>query len=256
MTWRSWPTISDRSEIHKRSVHLRLLNLERKAIQEMATCPLKAVFAQRVQGTCVRAVLASGPARHVLAFQPTAQRRAHRVGRRVTVLAAGAAGSSAAAPGAAHLQLATARLPADVNREAFCASMFQWASTLIQNGRNLPFALPLKCDKLADGFQVGGRRHPTWRQHRAVPEWRCTSAPGCGGSLFSVVGGNRGTPSASLRPLGPCLRLRPTAVWASLPWEQAFLPPLVTARASSPCHPLPADLAAAGGRRRRHRARG
>lgn len=94
----------------------------------------------------------------------------------MAALAAGAGDASAAAPGAAHLQLATARLPADVDREAFCASMFQWASTLIQNGRNLPFALPLKCDKLPDGFQVGGKGRAgatrTQRSDQAIqPGW-------------------------------------------------------------------------------------
>jgi hypothetical protein len=34
--------------------------------------------------------------------------------------------------------------------------MYQWAATLTQNGANLPFALPLKADKVPSGFQVGG----------------------------------------------------------------------------------------------------
>ncbi|KAL4423441.1 hypothetical protein ABPG77_005393 [Micractinium sp. CCAP 211/92] len=120
----------------------------------MATSMSRAVFFQPLPGTCVLTPAAAGPPRRALAFQPAAERRAQRAGQRVVLASAGSGGASAAAPGAAHLQLATARLPSDVDREAFCSSMFQWASTLIQNGRNLPFALPLKCDKLPDGFQI------------------------------------------------------------------------------------------------------
>lgn len=61
----------------------------------------------------------------------------------------------AAAAGAPHLQLATAKLPTDTNVDAFVEQLYQWAATLTTNGRNLPFALPLRCDKLGSGFQVG-----------------------------------------------------------------------------------------------------
>lgn len=115
-----------------------------------------------------------------------------------------AAGGTAARD---SIQLATARLPADVNRAAFvqqaraclgrlpmqppawairtftgarqhpggrdshprqtcrlmyhCSvllQLYQWASTLTTNGRNLPLALPLKTDVLPDGFSVSGFR--------------------------------------------------------------------------------------------------
>ena len=33
-------------------------------------------------------------------------------------------------------------------------SIYQWAATLSQSGANYPTALPLKVDKLANGFQV------------------------------------------------------------------------------------------------------
>ncbi len=140
----------------------------------MATSMSRAVFFQPLPGTCVLTPAAAGPPRRALAFQPAAERRAQRAGQRVVLASAGSGGASAAAPGAAHLQLATARLPSDVDREAFCSSMFQWASTLIQNGRNLPFALPLKCDKLPDGFQVGshaGGDEQGARQRAGTDPW-------------------------------------------------------------------------------------
>ena len=37
---------------------------------------------------------------------------------------------------------------------AFVDSIYQWAATLSQSGANYPTALPLKVDKLANGFQV------------------------------------------------------------------------------------------------------
>lgn len=37
----------------------------------------------------------------------------------------------------------------------FVENLYQWAATLTQNGRNYPFALPLKIDKLDNGFVVG-----------------------------------------------------------------------------------------------------
>lgn len=42
----------------------------------------------------------------------------------------------------------------DVDPKKFAESMYQWAATLTQSGKNLPFALPLQTDKLPDGFQV------------------------------------------------------------------------------------------------------
>lgn len=74
--------------------------------------------------------------------------RTHRT--EVVVAAAGAA-AGAAAP---HVQLATARLPADVDVATFNSHLYQWAATLTTNGRNLPFSLPLKADPRDDGFQV------------------------------------------------------------------------------------------------------
>lgn len=91
---------------------------------------------------CVRSPPASLPLR---AFKP-AQRCSAR--RAAVVVAAGAA---AAAP---HVQLATARLPADVDVATFNRHLYQWAATLTTNGRNLPFSLPLKADPRDNGFQV------------------------------------------------------------------------------------------------------
>lgn len=65
---------------------------------------------------------------------------------------------AAAAADAASLQLATAKLPEGVNKEVFCQQLYQFAATLTTNGRNLPFALPLKTDRIPDGFQVICRR--------------------------------------------------------------------------------------------------
>lgn len=41
-----------------------------------------------------------------------------------------------------------------VDTGRFAESMYQWAATMTQSGRNFPFALPLQADKLATGFQV------------------------------------------------------------------------------------------------------
>ncbi|KAI7839864.1 hypothetical protein COHA_006402 [Chlorella ohadii] len=86
-------------------------------------------------------------------FKPT-QRCSPR--RAAVVVASAAPGSSAAAlqPSAPHVQLATARLPADVDVATFNRHLYQWAATLTTNGRNLPFSLPLKADPRDDGFQI------------------------------------------------------------------------------------------------------
>ncbi|KAL4440014.1 hypothetical protein ABPG75_003015 [Micractinium tetrahymenae] len=152
----------------------------------MATSLSAAVSARPLHGTSVRGAAAARPARCAVPFQPAARSRAQRAGRRVVVLAAGAGSAAATASSDAHLQLATARLPADVNRETFCAAMYQWASTLVQNGRNLPFALPLKCDKLADGFQISLLRVAGGGTVLPVAELRATveSVPGTGDVLM------------------------------------------------------------------------
>ena len=64
------------------------------------------------------------------------------------------AAATTAAVGTDSLQLATAKLPSGVDTSVFNGAMFQWASTLTTAGRNMPFALPLKVDKTADGFDV------------------------------------------------------------------------------------------------------
>jgi hypothetical protein len=38
--------------------------------------------------------------------------------------------------------------------EAFSAAIFQWASTLTTSAANYPFSLPLKVDKLGNGFTL------------------------------------------------------------------------------------------------------
>lgn len=53
-----------------------------------------------------------------------------------------------------HLQLATARLPKGLDTTGFTNSLYQWASTLTSSGQNMPFALPIKADKLDNGFQM------------------------------------------------------------------------------------------------------
>ncbi|KAL0028787.1 hypothetical protein WJX79_007632 [Trebouxia sp. C0005] len=53
-----------------------------------------------------------------------------------------------------HLQLATARLPKGLDTTGFTNSLYQWASTLTSSGQNMPFALPIKADKLENGFQM------------------------------------------------------------------------------------------------------
>ena len=80
-------------------------------------------------------------------------RHARRAARSAVVVPAvvAAAGPSPSTP---HLQLGTAKLPKDASPAAFMDHLYQWASTLTTNGRNLPFALPLKTDRLDDGFQA------------------------------------------------------------------------------------------------------
>ena len=53
---------------------------------------------------------------------------------------------------------------------AFVDSIYQWAATLSQSGANYPTALPLKVDKLANGFQVmcGERLWAGWGWVRFV----------------------------------------------------------------------------------------
>lgn len=53
-----------------------------------------------------------------------------------------------------HLQLATARLPKDIDVNGFLENMYQWATTLTSSGSNLPFALPIRTDKMDKGFQM------------------------------------------------------------------------------------------------------
>lgn len=50
------------------------------------------------------------------------------------------------------MQLATAKIPGDVDLKAFQAKLYQWAASLTSNGRNMPLALPLRTDKAGDGF--------------------------------------------------------------------------------------------------------
>ena len=38
----------------------------------------------------------------------------------------------------------------------FLNSLYQWAATLTSSGQNMPFALPIKTDKVDQGFQVSG----------------------------------------------------------------------------------------------------
>lgn len=47
--------------------------------------------------------------------------------------------------------------------------LFQWASTLTTNGRNLPFALPQRVDRLENGFQVGIQQQGPRCFHQRVP---------------------------------------------------------------------------------------
>jgi len=42
----------------------------------------------------------------------------------------------------------------------FINSLYQWASTLTSSGQNMPFALPIKADKLDNGFQVSSADCP------------------------------------------------------------------------------------------------
>lgn len=51
-----------------------------------------------------------------------------------------------------HLQLATAKIPGDVDVDGFISKLYQWASSLTSNGRNMPLALPLRTDRSGDGF--------------------------------------------------------------------------------------------------------
>lgn len=53
-----------------------------------------------------------------------------------------------------HIQLATARLPKSLDTIGFVNSLYQWAATLTSSGQNMPFALPIKADKLDKGFQM------------------------------------------------------------------------------------------------------
>jgi len=51
------------------------------------------------------------------------------------------------------LQLATARLPAKADRALFARTLFNWSSSITQNGRNMPLSLPLRVDR--DGAGSG-----------------------------------------------------------------------------------------------------
>ena len=41
-----------------------------------------------------------------------------------------------------------------VDTQVFCNSMFQWANTLTTSGQNMPFVLPQKVDRTANGFTM------------------------------------------------------------------------------------------------------
>lgn len=41
-----------------------------------------------------------------------------------------------------------------VSKDTFAGAMYQWAATLTSSGQNMPFALPLKTDKLPSGFTI------------------------------------------------------------------------------------------------------
>ncbi|KAK9868655.1 hypothetical protein WJX84_003925 [Apatococcus fuscideae] len=54
----------------------------------------------------------------------------------------------------AHLQLATARLPSNVDVDEFKRTLYNWAATLTTSGRNMPFSLPIKTTHTKDGFEM------------------------------------------------------------------------------------------------------
>ncbi|CAK0739242.1 hypothetical protein CVIRNUC_001149 [Coccomyxa viridis] len=62
------------------------------------------------------------------------------------------AASAAYSKDTPHLQLATAKLQSAVDIPTFASKMYQWASTLTYQGRNMPFALPFRTDPLDTGF--------------------------------------------------------------------------------------------------------
>jgi hypothetical protein len=141
-------------------------------------------------------------ARRNAAAAPPLQRPAHRATRRRVACFA----HSTREP---HLQLGTAKLPrcsppsgrarggsrpapppspppsparslhncSGIDMSVFQSTMFQWATTLTLSGGNLPFAAPLRVDKLPSGFQVsqprrGRRRRRGGRgQGQAQPMW-------------------------------------------------------------------------------------
>lgn len=46
--------------------------------------------------------------------------------------------------------------PSTADEDVFQTQLYQHMATLTQNGKNLPFVLPLRVDRLSDGgFQVG-----------------------------------------------------------------------------------------------------
>ena len=53
-----------------------------------------------------------------------------------------------------EVQLGTAKIPADIDEEVFCSSMYQWANGLTTSGQNMPFALPQRVDRLPTGFSM------------------------------------------------------------------------------------------------------
>ena len=56
----------------------------------------------------------------------------------------------------------------------FLNSLYQWAATLTSSGQNMPFALPIRADKVDQGFQV--------RQHSpSLPDiyWFLLQMPAC-----------------------------------------------------------------------------
>lgn len=71
--------------------------------------------------------------------------------RRSRTVQVSASISSSDAP---SLQLATAKLPSASNVDTFSSNLYQWASTLTTNGRNMPFALPIKTDPIKNGFSM------------------------------------------------------------------------------------------------------
>ncbi|KAF5838294.1 hypothetical protein DUNSADRAFT_3090 [Dunaliella salina] len=76
-----------------------------------------------------------------------------------------------------YVQLATAKIPANVDGAAFNKAMYNWASTLVQSGANYPFVTSLLCDRIPTGLKISLMANITPKELASAGEIEATLEP-------------------------------------------------------------------------------